>query len=93
MMFAGGVRMNFGSRLGAVVLGVALVLGVGVFLALGFVLLLALVAAALLLGIGGALLHRLAGRRPIRPDELRPRHDLDPMLEVKPPPLPADESK
>lgn len=76
-----------GGKLGAIVAGTVLLVVVGVFLTFGFVLLLALVAAGLLLGVGGALLRRLTGRAPIRNEELRRRRDLDPALEVKPPPL------
>lgn len=85
MMYVREFRSSMGGKLGAVVAGAVLLLLVGVFLAFGFVLLLALAAAGLVLGIGGALLRRLTGRAPVRHDELRPRHDLDPSLEVKPP--------
>jgi hypothetical protein len=88
MMYVRVFRSSLGGKLGAVVAGTVLLVLVGVFLAFGFVLLLALAAAGLALGIGGALLRRLTGRAPIRRDELKPRHDLDPALEVKPPPRP-----
>lgn len=86
MIYVREFRSSMGGKLGAIVAGMVLLVVVGVFLTFGFVLLLALAAAGLLLGIGGALLRRLAGRPPIPRHELRPTHDLDPALEVKPPP-------
>lgn len=80
------VREFRSGKVGAIVAGTVLLLLVGVFLAFGFVLLIGLAAAGLVLGIGGALLRRLTGRQLIPRNELRPRHDLDPTLEVKPPP-------
>lgn len=87
-MYVRVVRSSVGGKLGAVVAGTVLLVLVGVFLTFGFVLLLALAAAGLVLGIGGALLRRLTGRAPIPHDELALRHDLDPALEVRPPPPP-----
>lgn len=85
-MYVREFRSSVGGRLGALVLGTVLLVVVGVFLAFGFVLLLGLAAAGLLLGIGAALIRRLAGRHPIRRDPVGSRHGLDPSLEVKPPP-------
>lgn len=82
-----------GGKLGAVVAGTALLVVVGVFLAFGFVLLLGLAAAGLLLGIGAALLRRLTGRPLAQRDAVRPRHGLDPSLEVKPPPRTLDKTE
>lgn len=88
MMFARELRVSMGSKLGAVVLGTALLVVVGVFLAFGFVLLLGLAAAGLLLGIGAALFRRLTGRPP-QQSRVTSRHGLDPALEVAPPPDPS----
>lgn len=77
-----------GSKLGALLLGIVLLLAVGVFLAFGFVLLLGLAAAGLILGTGAALLRRLSGRAAAQPDARQGRGDLDPSLEVSPPPPP-----
>lgn len=90
MIYVREFRSGMGGKVGAIVAGTVLLLLVGVFLAFGFVLLIGLAAAGLVLGIGAALLRRLTGRPPLRPGELRPRRDLDPTLEVKPPPLPVD---
>ena len=86
MMYVREFRSSMGGKLGAIVAGTALLVLVGVFLAFGFVLLIGLAVAGLILGIGGALLRRLTGRPPLPHNELRQRHDLDPTLEVKPPP-------
>ena len=75
-----------GGKLGAIVAGAVLLVLVGVFLAFGFVLLIGLAAAGLLLSIGGALLRSITGRPPTPRHELGARHDLDPTLEVMPPP-------
>ncbi|CAN5655859.1 hypothetical protein BH23GEM1_BH23GEM1_11770 [soil metagenome] len=83
-MFARELRVSGGTKLGAIVLGTALLVVVGVFLAFGFVLLLALAAAGLLLGIGAAMIRRLTGRPPPQPPPAS-RHGLDPALEVAPP--------
>lgn len=90
MIFVREFRSSLGGKLGALVAGMVLLIVVGVFLAFGFVLLLALAAAGLLLGVGAALLHRLTGRGRSPSDAIRPRHDLDPSLEVKPPPRSLD---
>lgn len=87
MIYVREFRSGMGGKLGAVVAGAALLVFVGVFLAFGFVLLTGLAAVGLVLGIGGALLRRLTGRPPATRSELRARHDLDPTLEVKPPPM------
>jgi hypothetical protein len=86
MMYVREFRSSMGGKLGAILAGTVLLVLVGVFLAFGFVLLIGLAAAGLILGIGGALLRRLTGRPAIPLNELRQRHDLDPALEVKPPP-------
>lgn len=80
------VRWSMRGRFGALAAGTALLVVVGVLLTFGFVLLVALAVAGLLLGIGAALLRRLTGRPPGRRNELRQSHDLDPALEVRPPP-------
>lgn len=87
MMYVREFRSSLGGKLGAIVAGTVLLVVVGVFLTFGLVLLLALAAGGLLLGIGAALLRRLAGRPHTAYHELKPRRDLDPALEVKPPPL------
>lgn len=75
------VRINVRSRAAAAALGVAAVLAGGVLLAFG----LTLVAGAAVVGAaaaGGLLLYRrLVGRTQPR---VRPRHGLDPSLEVFP---------
>ncbi len=89
-MFARELRVSMGSKLGAVVLGTALLVVVGVFLAFGFVLLLGLAAAGLLLGIGAALFRRLTGQAPAPRGQVRSHNGLDPALEVKAPPAPRE---
>ncbi len=89
-MYVREFRSSMGGKAGPIVAGTALLLVVGAFLAFGFVLLLALAAAGLVLGIGAALLRRLAGRPPTRRDSVRPGHGLDPTLEVQPPPRTLD---
>ncbi|MGI8618923.1 MAG: hypothetical protein ACR2L6_07510 [Gemmatimonadaceae bacterium] len=84
-MFARELRVSSGHRFGAIVLGAALLVVVGVFLAFGFVLLVGLAAAGLILGIGAALLRRLAGR-PQQRSRVPSPHGLDPAREVAPPP-------
>jgi hypothetical protein len=90
MMYIRELRSSLGGKLGAVVAGTVLLVVVGVFLAFGFVLLLGMAAAGLVLGLGAALLRRLTGRPPAQRDVVRPRHGLDPSLEVKPPPPTED---
>lgn len=90
MMFVREFRSSMGGKLGAVVAGTVLLVVVGVFLAFGFLLLLGLAAAGLLLGIAAALLRRLTGRARVPRNALRPRHGLDPALEVEPPPRTLD---
>jgi hypothetical protein len=86
MMYVREFRSSLGGKLGAVVAGAVLLVLVGIFLAFGFVLLVGMAAAGLLLGIGAALLRRLTGRPSPQRDAIRPRHGLDPSLEVSPPP-------
>jgi hypothetical protein len=90
VLIIGQYRRTTGGKLAALFVGVVVLLAVLVFLAFGFVLVIALAAAGLLLGAGAALLRRLSGR-PAAPDA-RPggRHDLDPALEVSPPPPTLD---
>lgn len=86
VLIIGQYRKTTGGKLAALVLGVVLLLAVFVFLAFGFVLVLGVAAAGLILGAGAALLRRLRGQ-PAVPSEMREgRHDLDPSLEVSPPP-------
>ena len=93
MMYVREFRSSMGGKLGAVVAGTVLLVVVGVFLAFGFLLLVGMVAVGLLLGAGAALLRRLTGRGPAPLDAARPRHGLDPSLEVKPPPRTLDKSE
>lgn len=89
MMYVREFRASLGGKVGAVVAGTVLLIVVGVFLAFGFVLLVGMAAVGLLLGVGAALLRRLT-RGPAPLDAARPRHGLDPSLEVKPPPRTLD---
>lgn len=90
VLIIGQYRRATGSKLGALLLGIVLLLAVGVFLAFGFVLLLGLAVAGLVLGAGAALLRRLSGRPAVQPDVRQGRHGLDPSLEVSPPPRTLD---
>lgn len=89
VLIIGQYRRTTGGKLAALLFGVVVLLAVFVFLAFGFVLVLALAAAGLLLGAGAALLRRL-GRRPAARDARPDRRDLDPSLEVSPPPRALD---
>lgn len=89
VLIIGQYRKTTGGKLAALFFGVVVLLAVFVFLAFGFVLVLALAGLGLLLGAGAALLRRLSGRPAAR--AARPgRHDLDPSLEVSPPPRALD---
>lgn len=90
VLIIGQHRRTTGGKLAALILGIAVFLAVFVFLAFGFVLVLGLAAAGLILGAGAALLRRLTGRPAVPPDARAPRHDLDPSLEVSPPPRALD---
>ena len=85
-----GQHRTTGSKLAALILGIVAFLAVIVFLAFGFVLVLGLAAAGVILGTGAALLRRLTGRPAGLPDARPARHDLDPSLEVSPPPSTLD---
>lgn len=90
MIYVRGFSLGTSGKLGAVVAGTVLLIIVGFFLAFGFLLLLGLAAAGLLLGIGAALVRGLTGRTRVPRDALRPRHGLDPALEVESPPRTLD---
>jgi O-antigen ligase len=92
VLIIGQYRKTTGGKLAALFFGVVVLLAVFVFLAFGFVLVLALAGLGLLLGAGAALLRRLSGRPAARAARAaRPgRHDLDPSLEVSPPPRALD---
>ena len=86
MIYVREFRSSMGGKLGAVVAGAVLLVLVGIFLAFGFVLLVGMAAVGLVLGLGAALLRRLTGRSPRQREAVRPGHELDPALEVQPPP-------
>lgn len=89
VLIIGQYRRTTGGKVAALFFGVVALLAVFVFLAFGFVLVLVLAAAGLLLGAGAALLRRLSGRPGVR-DARTSRLDLDPSLEVSPPPRALD---
>ena len=86
MIYVREFRSSMGGKLGAVVAGAVLLVLVGIFLAFGLVLLVGMAAVGLVLGLGTALLRRLTGRSPRRQEAVRQGHELDPALEVQPPP-------
>lgn len=89
MIYVRGFSSGTSGKVGAVVAGTVLLIVVGAFLTFGFLLLLGVAAAGLLLGIGAALRRRVTGRTRVPREALRPKHDLDPTLEVQPPPKDA----
>ena len=89
-MYVRGFRAHVGSRIGALVLGAVLLLAAGVFLTFGIVLIVGLTAVGLLVGVGAALYRRLAGALPTSAPRARPLTELDPALEVLPPPRPEE---
>ena len=87
MMYVRQFRAHVGNRIGALLLGAVLLLAAAVFLTFGFVLIVGLTAVGLLLAVGGALYRRLMGAPPAAARQAGRISDLDPALEVRPPPV------
>lgn len=86
MTYVRQFRAHVGNRIGALALGAVLLLAALVFLAFGIVLIVGLTAAGLVLGLGAALYKRLTRTPPATPRQPGRFGDLDPALEVLPPP-------
>lgn len=91
MMYVRQFHAHIGNRVGALVLGAGLLVAAGVFLTFGFLLIVGLIAFGLVFGIATALYRRLVGA----PEATAPRRaaysELDPAMEVLPPPPPLVE--
>ena len=88
-MYVRQLRAHVGSRVGALVLGAVLLLAALVLLTFGIVLIVGLTAVGLVLGIGAALYRRLTGTPPAAARQPGRFGELDPALEVLPPPRAA----
>lgn len=90
-MYVRGFRAHVGTRIGALVLGAVLLVAAGVFLTFGLLLIVGLTVVGLAVGIAAALYRRLTGAPPATAAHRQALRELDPAMEVLPPPPPIEE--